>query len=56
MVLSPFLCDGVVEFPSQPPLSFGHLPQMRQVIFGLRNEYLNRRIWGRLRDGYFSGR
>ena len=54
MGLSPFLCDGVVEFPRQPPLSFGHLPQMRQVKFGMRIEQLDRRIWGRLGDGLLS--
>ena len=37
-----------------PPLSFGHLPQIRQVKFGLRIEQLNHRIWGRLGDGHFS--
>lgn len=54
MVLSPFLGDGVVEFPSRPSLSFGHLPQMRQVKFGLQIEQLNRRIWGRLGDRLLS--
>jgi len=53
MVLSHFLCDGVLSFQDNPPLSFGHLPQMRQVKFGLRIEYLNRRIWGRFGDGLF---
>ena len=34
----------------RPPLSVGHLPQIRQVKLGLQIEYLNRRIWGRLGD------
>jgi len=37
----------------EPPLSFGHLPQIRQWKFGMKIESLNRRIWGRLRDGHF---
>jgi hypothetical protein len=53
MVLSPFLCDGVVEFAGSPPLSFGHLPQIRQVKFGLRIEYLNRRFGGDLVTGFY---
>jgi len=54
MGLSPILCNGVVEFAANPPLSVGHLPQIRQVKVGLRSEQLNRRIWGRLGDGLFS--
>ncbi len=38
----------------EPPLSFGHLPQIRQRKFRLKIEQLNRRIWGRLGDGHFS--
>jgi hypothetical protein len=53
MELSPFLCDGVVEFASQPPLSFGHLPQIRQVKFGMRTEQLIIGFGGDLAMGFF---
>lgn len=55
--------DGMELSPFQPPLSVGHLPQMRQVKFGMRSGQLNRRICpyrmlreGRLGDGSFSVR
>jgi len=44
------------EGGEEPPLSVGHLPQMRQQKLGSRIEQLNRRIWGRLRDGLFSAK
>ena len=52
MELGTFLGDGGGEVASQPPLFFGDLPQMRQVKFGMQIEYLNRRVWGKLGDGY----
>ena len=42
--------------PFQSPLSVGHLPQMRQAIFGMRIEQSNRRIcpYKMLREGRFG--